>query len=241
LMLQRAIPGGHPCGDGRPDALRRGAGAILLLFLATIATAVAFQSLLHLPGAIGMITGLSYLQFFGYYLKRTHRPDETGVDNEERLGGPVPLRGGGAFDVFNRIARVEWDALFFLYGVALSVSGLAYLGYLKAGSEMMYDHWGPLAANIGIGLASSVIENIPATFAVLAMDPDMSLGHWLLLTLAVGLGGSILSIGSAAGVALMSQSRGAYTFISHLRWAPAILTGYVAAILTHLWINARLL
>ena len=70
------------------------------------------------------------------------------------------------------------------------------------------------------------------------MQPDMSLGQWLLVTLAAGVGGSLLSIGSAAGVALMGQSKGAYTFFGHLKWAPVIALGYAASIVTHLWINA---
>jgi Na+/H+ antiporter NhaD/arsenite permease-like protein len=70
------------------------------------------------------------------------------------------------------------------------------------------------------------------------MDPDMSLGHWLLVTLTAGVGGSLLSIGSAAGVALMGQAQGRYKFFGHLKWAPAILLGYAAGIPTHLWINA---
>ncbi len=54
-------------------------------------------------------------------------------------------------------------------------------------------------------------------FAVLTMNPDMSNGQWLLVTLTAGVGGSLLSIGSAAGVALMGQARGVYTFFGHLR------------------------
>jgi Na+/H+ antiporter NhaD/arsenite permease-like protein len=50
----------------------------------------------------------------------------------------------------------------------------------------------------------------------------------------------MLSIGSAAGVALMGQARGHYTFFSHLRWTPVIALGYAASIATHLWVNSRL-
>jgi Na+/H+ antiporter NhaD/arsenite permease-like protein len=53
-------------------------------------------------------------------------------------------------------------------------------------------------------------------------------------------GGSILSVGSAAGVALMGQARGVYTFSSHLKWSWAVILGYAAAILVHLWWNAAL-
>ena len=102
----------------------------------------------------------------------------------------------------------------------------------------MYSHWGATTANIGVGLLSSIVDNIPVMFAVLTMNPDMSTGQWLLVTLTAGVGGSLLSIGSAAGVALMGQARGKYTFIGHLRWSPVIAVGYLASILAHLWINA---
>ena len=49
-----------------------------------------------------------------------------------------------------------------------------------------------------------------------------------------------VSIGSAAGVALMGASRGLYTFTAHLRWTLVIALGYVASIATHLWLNANL-
>ena len=57
------------------------------------------------------------------------------------------------------------------------------------------------------------------------------------MTLTAGVGGSLLSIGSAAGVGLMGQARGIYTFFGHLKWTPAIALGYFASIWVHLWIN----
>ncbi len=93
-------------------------------------------------------------------------------------------------------------------------------------------------ANIFIGVLSSVIDNIPVMFAVISMSPDMALGQWLLVTLTAGVGGSLLSIGSAAGVALMGQAHGMYTFFGHLKWLPAILLGYLVSIGAHLWLNS---
>jgi Na+/H+ antiporter NhaD/arsenite permease-like protein len=78
-------------------------------------------------------------------------------------------------------------------------------------------------------------------FAVLSMNLEMTRGQWLLVTLTAGVGGSMLSIGSAAGVALMGQARGSYTFLSHLRWSWTIFLGYAASIATHLLLNRHLL
>ncbi|MDD2862278.1 MAG: sodium:proton antiporter NhaD, partial [Acidiphilium sp.] len=91
-----------------------------------------------------------------------------------------------------------------------------------------------------VGLISAVVDNIPVMFAVLSMQPDMSIGQWLLVTLTAGVGGSLLSVGSAAGVALMGQARGTYTFFAHLKWTPVIALGYAASIVTHLLINHKL-
>jgi len=222
--------------------LKRGALRITALFLLTIATAVLCHTLLHLPPVLGMMMGLGYLQFFGYFLRMTlpgslarkRAMAERAGDMErlKRLGGVVP------FDVFSRVQRAEWDTLLFFYGVVMCVGGLGFLGYLAYVSDILYTQWNATYANIALGIMSAVVDNIPVMFAVLAMQPEMSQGHWLLITLTAGTGGSLLSVGSAAGVALMGQARGYYTFASHLKWAPVILLGYIASVFVHLWLNA---
>ncbi len=123
----------------------------------------------------------------------------------------------------------------------LCVGGLGAFGYLTVVSELIYTDLGPTKANVLVGFLSSVVDNIPVMFAVLTMNPEMSTGQWLLVTLTAGVGGSLLSIGSAAGVALMGQARGYYTFFNHLKWSPAIALGYAASIWVHLWLNASLM
>ncbi len=237
-IMSFAVPNENPAADSEIVEMKRGAKRIIFLFLMTIVTAVSFHNFLYLPPVIGMLTGLSYLQFFGYFLKKTAHIDHHGKtddkEHEGQMGTPV------AFDVFNKIARAEWDTLLFFYGVVLCVGGLGFIGYLGMASELMYIDWGPTNANITVGLLSAVVDNIPVMFAVLSMMPDMSMGQWLLATLTAGVGGSLLSIGSAAGVALMGQARGKYTFFGHLKWSPVIGLGYAASIWAHMWINASL-
>ncbi len=238
-LMHFAVPRGQPDAEGKPVRLRRGGGTIIFLFACTVGTAVAFHNFLGLPPVLGMMTGLAYLQFYGYYLKVTHKPSPADRDDYGQAGDMVPIAGGEErFDVFRRLAQSEWDTLLFFYGVVLCVGGLGFLGYLTLVSEAMYVHIGATYANIMVGLLSSVVDNIPVMFAVLTMQPDMSVGQWLLVTLTAGVGGSLLSVGSAAGVALMGQARGRYTFFSHLKWTPAVLAGYAASIAVHLWINA---
>lgn len=236
-IMHFAIPNERPTASGEAVTMQRGAKRIILLFLATIATAVSFHNFLHLPPVIGMLTGLGYLQFFGYYMKKTARKENQLNDNAEhdsQMGSPV------AFDVFRPVARAEWDTLFFFYGVVACVGGLGFLGYLGLASDVMYNQWGATSANIAVGVLSAIVDNIPVMFAVLTMNPAMDTGQWLLVTLTAGVGGSLLSVGSAAGVALMGQARGKYTFFGHLKWTPVIALGYAASIATHFWVNESL-
>lgn len=145
------------------------------------------------------------------------------------------------FDLMTRIARAEWDTLLFFYGVILCVGGLAQFGYLGLVSHFMYTGLGATYANSLVGILSAIVDNIPVMYAVLTMDPIMSHGQWLLVTLTAGVGGSMLSIGSAAGVALMGTARGVYTFGAHLKWTPVIALGYGLSILVHLWLNSSLM
>jgi NhaD family Na+/H+ antiporter len=244
LVMSFFIENKQPNAVEEEVELKRGALRITALFLITIATAVSCHMWLHLPPVLGMMMGLGYLQFFGYFLRMTlpgslarkrARAERAGdIKRLERLGSVVP------FDVFSRVQRAEWDTLLFFYGIVMCVGGLGYMGYLSLLSETLYTDWHPTYANVALGLMSAVIDNIPVMFAVLSMQPDMSHGQWLLITLTAGTGGSLLSIGSAAGVALMGQARGYYTFASHLKWAPVIMLGYLASIGMHLWLNEAL-
>jgi Na+/H+ antiporter NhaD/arsenite permease-like protein len=127
--------------------------------------------------------------------------------------------------------------MLFFFGVIFAVAGLGFLGYLALVGQFLYVDLGPTATNIAVGVLSAIVDNIPVMFAVLRMNPEMPLSQWLLLTLTTGVGGSLLSIGSAAGVALMGQARGIYKFTIHLRWSWAIALSYALSIVAHLYLN----
>ena len=230
--------------------LQHGAWVVVGLFIFTIAMAVAMHNVLHLPPVLGMMTGLGFLKLFGYYLARRDvrmaQGHELQMVEASALGVTAAHEGekkhsSQIFDIYHNLQRAEWDTLMFFYGVIMCVGGLGAFGYLAVGSELMYEGLGPTTANIIVGFASAIVDNIPVMFAVLQMSPDMSHGQWLLVTLTAGVGGSMLSIGSAAGVAVMGTARGIYTFFAHLKWSWAILLGYVASIATHFAVNASLI
>lgn len=235
------IPDAAPAMLDRRAEVKPGGYVVIGLFALTIAMTVSVHNFLHLPPALGMMTGVGVLSIYGYALRRNELRERRSAPDSAATEMLVPEGFKPAtrpFDIFISMKRVEWDTLLFFYGVVVSVGGLGALGYLHLLADATYTDLGPLTANILVGIASAIIDNIPIMFAVLSMNPDMSHGHWLLVTLTAGVGGSLLSIGSAAGVALMGQARGIYTFFGHLRWSWAIALGYAASIWVHLQLNA---
>lgn len=236
------IPKLQPVAVGKAPVMKRGAIAMIVMFLLTIITAVCFENLLELPPAAGMMAGLTYLKFLGYYLQETEVQNKTSdfAHVYKLFDVEVPeINKNNRFDVFKNVAGLEWDTLLFFYGVMVSVGGLSFIGYLTLVSDVLYVGMDPTIANILVGIFSAFIDNGTIMFAVLTMHPDISQGQWLLVTLTAGVGGSLLAIGSAAGVGLMGKMKGAYSFSAHLKWMPVILIGFFGSIATHFLINAH--
>jgi Na+/H+ antiporter NhaD/arsenite permease-like protein len=223
VLMSYGIPKETPAPVEEKISLKPGAMGVVVLFALTIVTAISFTNFLGLQPALGMMLGLGYLQVWSYFLQQKGKR----ADNSDMV-----------LNSFKQIERVEWDTLLFFFGIIFAVGGLGVMGYLALANEYLYSQWGATYANIAVGLLSAIVDNIPIMFAVLTMDPQMSDGQWLLVTLTAGVGGSMLSIGSAAGVALMGIAQGRYTFSSHLKWTWAVGLGYIASIATHLVVNA---
>jgi Na+/H+ antiporter NhaD/arsenite permease-like protein len=243
LAMHFSVPKDKPEIETEQVYLLRGAKRVIFLFGVTISLAVMFDMKLHLPAAAGMMAGLSLLQFFYFYLHRINKM-YTQKQSEFALffgGGKINSSASEVIrlDIFDKVGRLEWDTLFFFYGAMMGIGGLGFIGYLDAVSNMLYGQLSPTLANILIGLSSAFVDNGTLMFAVLTMHPDIPQGQWLLLTLTLGVGGSLLAIGSAPGIGLLGQAKGQYTFISHLKWCPAILLGYFASIGVHFLVNSK--
>ena len=249
-IMSFSVPREQPQAAKETVVMKKGGGVVIGLFLLTIAMTVVSHHFLHMPPALGMMTGLGILKIYGYFLRRdemsrsapSRLEDEMGLELDPEIIRKIQTRfkpKARPFDIFISMKRAEWDTLMFFYGVVLCVGGLNTIGYLAMLSESMYVGLGPTSANVLVGILSAIVDNIPVMFAVLSMNPEMSHAQWLLVTLTAGVGGSLLSIGSAAGVALMGQARGVYTFSAHLKWTWAIGLGYAASIWAHLLLNGR--
>jgi len=215
FLLSRFVPNAKPHFDAqeKKEEILRGGKVIIGLFALTIVLAVLSHQLLHLPAMWGMMFGLAILKMYIYKMN-------LGCDREHQV------------NPFAWIAKIENDTLLFFFGILAAVGGLHFLGYLEYFTKL-YDTLGPTVVNIIVGFVSAVIDNVPVMSAVLKADPNMGSAEnaqWMLVTLTAGIGGSLISFGSAAGVGVMGKLHGIYTFSSHMKYAWTVLVGYVISI-----------
>ncbi len=239
LCMHFAVPHGAPRAEGGRVFVKAGGFVVIGLFAVTIAQTVLLHQLLHLPSFLGMMSGLGLLDAVRLCHPAPRTARRASAPGRGRCRRATSRRSGrsmcssapSASNGTRCCSSTAWCCAW---------AGWALSAYLTLLSEHSYVGLGPSVTNIAVGLASAIIDNIPIMFAVLSMDPEMSHGQWLLVTLTAGVGGSLLSIGSAAGVALMGQARGVYTFMAHLKWIWAIALGYAASVWLHFLLNASL-
>ncbi|MGB3750871.1 MAG: sodium:proton antiporter NhaD [Arcobacteraceae bacterium] len=212
-LLSKFVPSDIPEFDAsieKKPELMVGANIIIGLGVFTIFCAVMTHQVLHLPAMWGMMFGLALLKLYGYRLKRVHKSD---------------------FDVFHSMAKIENNTLMFFFGILAAVGALYFIGWLAL-AAVVYDPsvLGPTWSNIGVGFLSAIVDNVPVMSAVLKASPTMGLDQWMLVTLTAGIGGSLISFGSAAGVGVMGKLPGIYTFASHMKFSWTILIGYIVSI-----------
>jgi len=222
VVMTVAIPFGVPSAVKANAKMKPYAWAIVGLSVVTVFLSAWGNVALGLPPVMGMLLGLGLLQILVFYMQ---------YQAKRRSNQDLVLNS------FTQMQRVEWDTLLFFLGVMLCLSGLQTFGWLEATNQALYGQLGPTTANILVGPLSAVLDNVPLVYGILNMYPQMNQHQWLLLALAAGTGGSMLSIGSSAGIALMGLAGKDYTFFKHLTWLPAIALGYVAGIAAHLMLN----
>ncbi len=126
--------------------------------------------------------------------------------------------------IIDYIREIEYDTLLFFVGVLLLVGALKEVGVLAQFTHL-YEVLAPSQANYLMGLLSAAVDNVPLTAALLKADIHMDTQNWLAFTYATGVGGSMLVIGSAAGIIAMSKVRD-LTFGSYLRNSFYLLIAY---------------
>ena len=213
-LLVRVVPEGQPPFDPETEkkpVIREGGMTVVWLGASTILIAVLGHQFFHFPAMWGMMFGLALLKLYSFRLT---------------------TKSTDGFDVFVNMKKIENDTLLFFFGILSAVGALHFLGFLNYVHDL-YGLIGPTASNIGVGFLSAIVDNVPVMSAILKASPEMGIDQWLLVTMTAGIGGSLISFGSAAGVGVMGRLRGIYTFGSHMKYAWTILVGYIISII--LW------
>ena len=172
----------------------RGVDKIIgLLFLLTIVGTILGSLLYAIPPVLTFLTGLALMFLIARFF------------NEDIENDPI----------LEYVRAIEFETLLFFLGVLLLVGMLQFIGVLQ-GLTALYDVVPVMVANFLMGMLSALIDNVPLTAALLKSDLQMSTAEWMGLTYAVGVGGSLLIIGSAAGIVAMSKLPG-LTFMTYMR------------------------
>ena len=219
FLLARIVPAGSPHFDPATEpkvSIKKGGKVVIGLGIVTIFSAVMMHQLFHLPAMWGMMFGFSLLSIYTYIYKKTNK-------NEEPM------------HVFHYMSKIENNTLLFFFGILAAVGALHFVGFLNY-AVSLYDKFGATAVNIGVGFLSAIVDNVPVMSAVLKANPMMgadageNLSQWLLVTLTAGIGGSMISFGSAAGVGVMGKLKGIYTFGAHMKYAWTVVAGYIVSV-----------
>ena len=214
FLLSMAVPNTKPLFDSNIEVpkMKDGAKMVIFLGLFTIVMAVIAHQFLDFPAMWGMMFGLVLLKFHSYKLNQIY--------------------GDEHFDVFKSMSKIENNTLLFFFGILAAVGALYFIGWLAL-AAVVYEpnNLGTFYSNVAVGFLSAIVDNVPVMSAILKASPEMDLSNWLLVTLTAGIGGSLISFGSAAGVGVMGKLKGVYTFSSHMRYAWTILIGYFVSVI----------
>lgn len=175
---------------------------IAAIFFSTIILTMVMNVLFSIPPVLTFLTGLSLMFLIGHIFR--------GDDEETQI--------------LEYVRKIEYDTLLFFLGILLIVGMLKEIGILHIVTTI-YTTYDPQFSSFAAGIGSSLLDNVPLTAALLKANPILSTSEWLALTYAVGVGGSLLVIGSASGIIAMSKVK-EMTFISYMRYIPALFAAY---------------
>jgi Na+/H+ antiporter NhaD/arsenite permease-like protein len=185
---------GEVAVQGQRNDVRGVDVAIALIFLCTILSTIVGNFLFQIPPVLTFLAGLSVMFLVARFFSDDNDSDP----------------------ILEYVRQVEFETLFFFLGILLLVGMLKEIRVLD-GLVHIYDQVPAVMANYLMGVMSAAIDNVPLTAALLKSGLEMGVAEWMVLTYAVGVGGSLLVIGSASGIVAMSKVPG-LTFGSYLRY-----------------------
>ena len=191
----------------------RDRGIIFITGVAALLMVPVIKQLTHLPPFMGMMFSLGILWIV-----------------TEFLHGKKIMEEKSRFSALQALRKIDMPSVLFFLGILLAVASLGEVGYLNAWAFQLQENLGStFQINVAIGILSSVVDNVPLVAAAISMYPVQEIftsdpwlsqfmcdgNFWTLLALTAGTGGSMLIIGSAAGVAVMGMEK--ISFVWYLR------------------------
>ena len=192
---------------------------MLYIGLGSIVFVPFFKTMTHLPPYVGMMLSLSIVGIFAELYSRSaftisHAVDEEGEDSQ-----------GHHSPVHSALSKVEMPSVLFFFGILMAVAALESLGILFIGAESLRT----IIPNTDIvvmllGVASAVVDNVPLVAASMGMFQEPIDHHvWHFVAYSAGTGGSMLIIGSAAGVVAMGMEKiDFFWYFKNIAWLAVI-------------------
>jgi len=228
--------------QGEIEGIEKNAGAsskygptMLYIGLASIVFVPFFKTITHLPPYVGMMLSLSVVGLFAELYSRSEFSISSVVDQEgdDSVGHHSPVHAS--------LAKIEMPSVLFFFGILMAVAAMESLGMLFLGAESLKT----IIPNTDIvvmllGVGSAVIDNVPLVAASMGMFQEpIDSPLWHFVAFSAGTGGSMLIIGSAAGVVAMGMERiDFFWYFKNIAWLAAI--GFVIGSIAFIGIRSIL-
>jgi Na+/H+ antiporter NhaD/arsenite permease-like protein len=201
-------------------------GIILISGLGLIIFVPIFKTITHLPPYMGMMFSLAIFAIIGE-LASKRQLNLSSLDEQNHVGHTGPT--------LKALSKIEMPSILFFLGILMTVAGMENLGMIEQLGENV------LASGISkelyisfLGIASAIIDNVPLVAASIGMFKDgIDADAWHFIAYTAGTGGSILIIGSAAGVVAMGMENIGFGWYLK-RFSLLALAGYIGGVLTFL-------
>ena len=209
------------------EVVNKHSAFMLYLGLALIVAVPVFKTLTHLPPYVGMMLSLAIFAIFAEL-----------ITNREFEMSDATSDTGHVSPVHSALAKIEMPSLLFFLGILMTVAALESLGMIFQFGQSVEGSIGTDLFIIILGFASAVVDNVPLVAAGMGMFPDLVIDHpdWHLIAFTAGTGGSMLIIGSAAGVVAMGMERiDFFWYLKKIAWLA--LVGYISGVAAFYFFN----
>lgn len=198
---------------------------MLILGLTMIVFVPVFKTITHLPPYVGMMLSLGIVSLFAEFMSN-RKFSMTGLDDDTDELGHNEEHGHGP--TFTALSRIEMPSILFFLGILMTVAALESLGMIYMFGQSVNSAMPENLFVTLLGVGSAVIDNVPLVAASIGMfQHEMDHATWHYIAYAAGTGGSMLIIGSAAGVVAMGMEK--ISFFWYLKnIAGLALIGYLA-------------